>query len=161
MATSIRFAPSPTPADTYLGMAPWILLTALWVFIGMIYTSLPAEIPTHFDAWGVADGSGPKSGIFMLVAVFTGLVFLVSLLILFPRAFNYPVRVTTENAAALQRLGIRLLRSLKLSVTLVAWIAVLSMAYGGLGIWTVPLVLLLVFVPLGYYLAQMLRLRPS
>lgn len=151
----------PTGADTVLLVAPYLLLAGLWAYVLAVYPGLPAEIPTHFNALGVSDATGPRTAIWGSPIGATIFVALLSLLIRFPRAFNYPVKVTPRNAAALKGLAIRMLRSLQSSLVLIGYIAATTMAFGGLGIITLPLVLALVFLPLGYFLMQMYQQRPA
>lgn len=49
-----------------------VLATLLVTFA--VYTSLPAQIPTHWNAQGVADGYGPRSFLYLHTAFMIGLV---------------------------------------------------------------------------------------
>ena len=46
-----------------------LLLAAMLVFSATVYADLPAQIPTHFNAAGVADGFGPRSRWWFLPAI--------------------------------------------------------------------------------------------
>jgi uncharacterized membrane protein len=71
--------------------------TVLLVFIQ--FSSLPAEIPTHFNIQGAVDRYGSKNTILFLpllsLIIVCGLIFLTR----FPHTFNYPTKITPENAA--------------------------------------------------------------
>jgi uncharacterized membrane protein len=63
------------------------------------YTSLPDQIPSHFNYKGEVDRYGSKYLLFLLpgIAIVTalGIIYLSG----FPHKFNYPKKITTENAA--------------------------------------------------------------
>lgn len=79
---------------------------AAWLFAGLglalaigYYDGLPEQIPTHFNASGVADKFGSRNTIFLLpvlaVVVSGGLIWLLR----YPHKFNYLTKITPENAA--------------------------------------------------------------
>ncbi|MPV89690.1 DUF1648 domain-containing protein [Georgenia ruanii] len=77
--------------------------------IAVRYPSLPATIPTHFDAAGTPDGYGPRATLLWLPLVWLVLQAGIEALSRHPRIFNYPVRVTEDNAQRLYREGERLM----------------------------------------------------
>lgn len=76
------------------------LLTATYA-----WPQLPDSIPTHFNFAGDADGWGGKGGLFILPAVAGGLYALLTALSFVPHIWNYPVRITEENAERQYKLG--------------------------------------------------------
>lgn len=78
---------------------------------------LPERIPTHFGVSGAADGWGPKYMLYVLVALVAVMYGGMTLIQRVPHRFNYPVRVTEQTRARLQRLGVGLVRWLKVEVT--------------------------------------------
>ena len=74
------------------------------------WSSLPATVPTRFDAAGHPNGYGSKYTLLIapLIALAITLIFL--LLARFPWAFNYPVTITPQNALRQYQRGRRLLR---------------------------------------------------
>lgn len=82
------------------------------------FNDLPGQIPKHFNALGQVDSYGSRGSIWLLPAIglvlYTGLTFLNK----FPFAFNYPTKVTNENAEKLYTLGTRTVRLLKIIVVL-------------------------------------------
>lgn len=90
---------------------------AILIFLPIyFYHDLPGQIPKHFNMSGQLDAYGNRSMIWLLPAV--GLVLYVGITILnkFPFVFNYPVKVTNENAERLYTLATRTLRLLKVII---------------------------------------------
>lgn len=107
------------------GVIDWILesmgLTALILIIAyplMSFGELPAEIPSHFDASGEPDAYSGKWIIWLLPLVTLILYSGMSVFQNYPHVFNYPVKVTNENAEKLYRTAVRSLTVLKVLVTL-------------------------------------------
>lgn len=63
------------------------------------YSSLPEQVPSHFNIKGEVDGYGSKKFIFLLpglaIAMALGIIYLAG----FPNKFNYLKKITPENAA--------------------------------------------------------------
>ncbi len=110
----IRFS----KADFTLETVALLALITIWTVPVIMYTSLPDTIPTHFSLQGKADSWGSKSTIFLLpiisILLFAGLTILNK----YPHTFNYPVKVTKENASQLYTKGTRMIRILKVIVVL-------------------------------------------
>lgn len=124
---------------------------------------LPGRIPTHFDATGNPNGWGPPSTLWLLPVVAAGLYLLISILAQFPKAFNYPVRLTVENQARLAALTLQMIGWLKVElVCLFAWIQwsiieSIRQGAGKLSPALVPAFLAAVFATLGWHIAAMFR----
>ena len=149
-----------TPTDQVLELLGWGVLLALWIWTGMSYSSLPDTIPTHFNAAGEADGFGRKASIVSLPVVASLLYIGLTLLNRVPHSFNFPTPVTQDNALPQYTNATRMIRYLKLILVLVfAGISyqTIQQANGtgeGLGIWFLPLTLVLVFMPLVYFVVK-------
>lgn len=105
--------------------ADWLLeglalasLLMLVLLPAAYYSDLPEIIPQHFNARGEADGFGHKSMLWFMPALGAGLYGLLTVLNRWPHIFNYPVRITEENAEQQYRLATRLIRILKVAVLL-------------------------------------------
>jgi len=63
------------------------------------YSSLPDQVPSHFNYKGEVDGHGSKNFIFLLpvlaIAMALGFIYLAG----FPNKFNYLKKITPDNAA--------------------------------------------------------------
>ncbi len=158
-----RIRPHRTAFDQLLELVGWGLLLGLWGYAAARYGALPDRIPTHFNAAGEVDAFGSKQSLWALPVVasvlFTGLSFLNR----FPHLFNYLQPITPENALRQYTIATRMIRLLKLVLAGVFFMLLyltVQTAHGnaeGLGTWLLPLVLALVFFPLGYFLYQSLR----
>ena len=146
-----------TPSDKLVEVLGWLILLALWGLTISHYSSLPDTIPTHFNGAGEADGFGSKASIIGLPVIETLLFFGLTVLNRYPHIFNYPTAITEDNALRLYTLATRMLRYLKLVLVLVFGgieFMTIQNATGkeaGLGAWFLPLTLVLVFLPLIYF----------
>ena len=91
----------------------------IWALYPLLYWDELADtaIPIHFDIRGTADGWGGRSYLLILPIVaavlFTGL----SISEKYYKKFNYPVKVSDHNRNTLYRLGVRMMRHIKLEIT--------------------------------------------
>ncbi|MEY3643421.1 MAG: hypothetical protein RLZZ207_115 [Bacteroidota bacterium] len=150
----------PTTADKLVEALGWLILLALWGWTITHYSSLPDTIPTHFNATGEADGFGSKVSLIALPVIATLLFIGLTVLNRYPQSFNYPTTITKDNALQQYTLATKMLRYLKLVLVLVFGgieIMTIQNATGkaaGLGTWFLPLTLVLVFLPLIYFLIK-------
>lgn len=152
-------------ADKIIEIAGWILIVTVWVLIIKNYSSLPATIPTHYNAAGQADGFGGKATILTLPIIATILFVGLTILNKFPHVFNYPIDITQDNAFRQYTNATRLTRYLKLIITFIFGMIVLKtiqMANGetnGLGVWFVPLTMALTFIPVIYFVIISFKIK--
>ena len=150
----------PTTADKLVDILGWLILLALWGWTITHYSSLPETIPTHFNAAGKADGFGSKVSIIALPVIASVLFIGLTVLNRYPHSFNYPSAITEDNALRLYTLATRMLRYLKLVLVLVFGgieFMTIQNATGktaGLGVWFLPLTLVLICLPLIYFLIK-------
>ena len=150
----------PTTADNLVDLLGWIMLLSIWGWTFTHYSALPDTIPTHFNAAGEADGFGSKASIIGLPFIATLLFIGLTVLNRYPHIFNYPTAITQDNALRLYTLATRMLRYLKLVLVLVfGGIELLTIQHAtgkaaGLGVWFLPLTLVLVFLPLIYFVVK-------
>ncbi len=150
----------PTNADKLVELLGWLILLALWTLTINHYSALPDTIPTHFNAAGEADGFGSKVSIIALPVIASVLFIGLTLLNRYPHSFNYPTAITQDNALRQYTLATRMLRYLKLVLLLVFGgieFMTIQNATGkaaGLGVWFLPLTLVLVFLPLIYFVVN-------
>jgi len=146
--------------DQIFELLGWGVLLALWIWTGTSYSSLPDTIPTHFNAAGEADGFGRKASIVGLPVIATLLYVGLTILNRFPHIFNFPTPITPDNALSQYTNATRMIRYLKLILVLVfAGISyqTIQQANGtgeGLGLWFLPLTLVLLFMPLVYFVIK-------
>jgi len=151
---------SLTMTDKIIELVGWIALIAIWVLTLYHFYSLPNTIPIHYNGAGEVDSFGNKWNILSLPIV-SSIVFIgMTVLNRYPHVFNYPSTVTQENAFQQYTTATRLVRFLKLVVVVIFGIIVyqtIQNANGnadGLGVWFLPLMFGLVFIPIVYYLTK-------
>ena len=153
----------PTTADNLVDLLGWIMLLSIWALTTTHYSTLPDTIPTHFNAAGEADGFGSKASIIGLPVIATLLFIGLTVLNRYPHSFNYPTAITQDNALRLYTLATRMLRYLKLVLVLVfGGIEFMTIQHAtgkgaGLGVWFLPLTLVLVFLPLVYFVVKSIQ----
>jgi uncharacterized membrane protein len=150
----------PSTADKMVELLGWLILLALWGWTFTHFSDLPDTIPTHFNAAGEADGFGSKASIIGLPFIATLLFIGLTVLNRYPHIFNYPTSITQDNALRQYTLATRMLRYLKLVLVLVfGGIELMTIQHAtgkaaGLGVWFLPLTLVLVFIPLIYFVVK-------
>ena len=153
----------PTTADRLVEVLGWLILLVLWGLTISHFSTLPDTIPTHFNAAGEADGFGSKASIIGLPVIANLLFIGLTVLNRYPHIFNYPSPVTQDNALRLYTLATRMLRYLKLVLVLVfGGIEFMTIQHAtgeasGLGVWFLPLTLVLIFIPLIYFVINSLK----
>lgn len=107
-----------TTADYILEIIGTLGIACLVFLPFYFYNNLPNEIPNHFNAYGQVDSYGKRSAIWLLPTI--GLVFYFGMTLLnkYPHIFNYPAKVTEDNAERLYALGTRTIRLLKVVIAL-------------------------------------------
>ncbi len=152
-----------TTTDKVVEILGWSVILAIWIFTIASYSSLPDTIPIHYNGAGEADGFGSK--INMLVLPFISTILFVGMTIAnkFPQVFNYPTKITEENALRQYINATRMMRFLKLVLvvlfSLIAFKTIQStrVQSAGLGIWFLPLTMGLIFIPLTYFIIKSFR----
>jgi len=143
--------------DLIVEIAGLVALLAMWIVLMVTYSGLPDIIPIHYNGLGQADNFGGKSNILILSVIATVIFVVMTILGMFPRVFNYPVKITENNAFLQYRNASRMVRCLKLAIVLVFGYLVLHTALNtgdNIGIWFMPVVLAIIFIPMIYYVAK-------
>lgn len=85
------------------------------VFITIVYgIMLPENVPTHIGPSGGIDAFGSKWVLIGVLTIIPLLLFAtITLISRYPWVFNYPMAVTEENGPGLYRLGVSLMRWIK------------------------------------------------
>ncbi|EIJ40343.1 Protein of unknown function (DUF1648) [Galbibacter orientalis DSM 19592] len=154
-----------TKADKILEIIGLILLVAFWCMTIINYTKLPEIIPTHYNGMGEADGYGGKGNILILPVIATILFIGLTKLNKFPHIFNYPTKITQENALEQYTNATRMMRILKLIIVVIfGLIAFQTIRFAneqttGLGKWFLPMSMGLIFIPLIYFIAKSFKTK--
>ncbi|MNK55832.1 hypothetical protein D3C87_748530 [compost metagenome] len=149
-----------TVGDRILELLGWFSLFLLWYVTTVNYNKLPEIVPVHYNLEGKADKFGARWTILLLPGLATILYLAMTAVNRFPHLFNYPVKITEENASQQYTVASRLIRYLKFIVVVIFGVIAFrsipnaAATSGGLGNWFLPFVLLSVFVPVVYFLIK-------
>lgn len=156
---------TPTTTETILDRVSLVGVLLTIAYLTGCWPSLPERIPTHFDASGTPDDWGSRYMLLVLVAIPIVAHFAFGYLVRVPHIYNYPTKVTAENAERLYRLGRGLVYWLRLELVLlfgfICW-GTVRVALGqteGLGPWPVWAALAVIYGTVIYYVIAMLRAR--
>jgi hypothetical protein len=137
-----------TQKDRIWELSGWLGIALLWASALFSYGRFPDQVPVHFSLSGQVDKWGDKSTTFLLPAIGTLIYSVLTWINRYPHLFNYPVRVTRENALIQYTRGTRLIRYLK---TAMVFLFILIFAFfiraaGGRsvssGAWILPVAIL-------------------
>ncbi|MBM3755144.1 MAG: DUF1648 domain-containing protein [Acidobacteria bacterium] len=128
-----------------------LLMVAAVAVVAVYWTSIPAEIPTHFNLRGVPDGWGGKGTLLFVAGACVSLFAALTFAPRYPHLINVPGERTERKL----HISIDMLRVLKLvTMAMIAWI-VWGMARGqSLGPWMLCFVAA-IFIVLGFGFYQM------
>ncbi|MEO7002611.1 MAG: DUF1648 domain-containing protein [Ktedonobacterales bacterium] len=157
-ASPKRQRPKLRPPISWLEIALLLATFAGLLFcflpLALAWQSLPAIVPTHFDATGHPNANGSKSALLISPLIALALTTLFVILARYPYIFNYPVTITPENALRQYRRGRLLLRSVNVFIVwliaLLQWVT-LQAALGDTAVMTqiAPLLVVVgIFIPL-------------
>ena len=107
-----------TKIDYIFEIVGVIGIMCLFAFPIYFLNDLPNQIPKHYNILGEVDALGDHRLIWLLPII--GLVLYIGLTFLskYPFIFNYPTKVTNENAEKLYTLATRIIRLIKVVVIL-------------------------------------------
>ena len=148
--------------DLIIEVAGVVALLALWIVVLATYSGLPEMIPTHYDVSGQADHFGKRSGIFLLPVIATITFAAIIIMCRFPHLFNYPVRITKNNALFQYRNSARMARCMALAVVFILGFIVLHAILNTgdhISIWFLVVLLVIIFIPMIYFLVMSFKNR--
>jgi uncharacterized membrane protein len=154
-----------TSADKLVETLGWVAVLAIWILTITNYSNLPDKIPTHFNASGEPDGFGGKATVLTLPIVSSVLFIGMTILNKYPHLFNYPIKMTADQALEQYTNATKLIRYLKLSIVVIFGLIVLQTIRkvngeaDGLGEWFLPLTLGLIFIPMGYFIFKSFQIN--
>ena len=151
--------------DKIFEIMGWLSIIAIWGLTITNYTNLPDIIPTHYDGKGQVDGSGNKATILTLPIIATLLFVVLTIINRYPHIFNFMTNITKNNAFRQYTLATRTIRYLKLVIVIIFGLITfktIQNANGqeeGLGIWFLPQMLGLIFIPMTYFLIKSFKTK--
>lgn len=147
----------PSSRDRNLLLLGWILVALNLLLVFSFYNDLPDTIAIHFNLKGEADGYGNKNTIWMLpilnIVLYYGMTVIITKVK--PWYYNYPTKVTPQNAPKLYASAISMMVWVNVSIAilfLLISVHVILIAKNvttiNLGWLILPMVLLLTVAPL-------------
>ncbi|MFD1631900.1 DUF1648 domain-containing protein [Pseudopedobacter beijingensis] len=149
--------------DKVIGLLCLLLVLFMWIIILVNLKTIPDNVPVHYNYQGKADLYSSKNAVFLIPVLGTLLYVGISILNHFPHKFNYPVKITKENAKTQYTIAVRMLSYVKLILlTLFAVIAykttLLTTESGhqtdSIGRWFLPVVLLILAFVVGIFVMK-------
>ena len=153
-----------TVLDKMLELVSLFALCLIWWLAIYYFFVLPNIIPVHFSASGKPDSYGSKETIFILPIIGLFIFILLSLLNKYPQIFNYPVKITAANALKQYTNGTRMIRYVKTAVLVIFTLILLFTGLtatgksNGLGVWFLPLTLVLIVIPVVYLISKAFKI---
>jgi uncharacterized membrane protein len=148
-----------TTTDKVIEITGWFIILGIWILILYNYYKIPERIPIHYNIFGKADNFGGKANILILPIISTILFIGLTILNKFPHIFNYLETITKENAPSQYTNATRTIRILKLVIAIIFGLIVFQTLHNtntdnGLGIWFLPFMFGVIFIPLIYFLIK-------
>lgn len=151
MSKRIKIVTSLKPTDYAVEGFGWVLLFLTFVLAIYGYVVLPETVPTHFNFKGQPDAYGSKISLLVVPIVSLILTAGMTWLNRYPEIFNYPVKITEENAEKQYKNAQTAIRWLKVAVNmiffLITW-AIFVSANSSLSTQITWLLPIIVFLPL-------------
>jgi uncharacterized membrane protein len=147
-----------------IGLASLIMLIVLPLYY---LPQLPERIPIHFNGAGAVNGYGSRSTVWSLPVTGVFIYLLLTVLSGFPHIYNYPFKITLQNAQVQYRLAsrfMRILRTLILINFLYLTRQTITNALGktsGLGKAFLPVFMITIFGSIIFYLVLALNNRQN
>jgi len=121
-----------TNTQRYIEIATFACLGLALVYTILNYSALPEQVPMHFNISGEVDNYGDKSFVWFPLVIGFGLCFGLMQLNKHPHLFNYPNKITADNAEKQYSSAIKMMSIINFMVALL--LAILSYNIVSLGI---------------------------
>ena len=108
-----------TRTDNIIEIIGWCILVALWCTVFIYYPRMPNTIPIHYNHSGEIDGYGDKSMIWIVLIIGSVMYIGLKLVSRYPHIFNYPSKITEENALNYYTNATKMFRYLNLIIILI------------------------------------------
>ena len=118
MSERPRIKIEPDRTDKIIRVITLVTVAVIIVFSIWLFYNSPEMVPGHFDMQGDITRYDHKVTLFIMPAIALLVVSGLSILLRYPHIFNYPQSITAQNAAAMYKKGVKLLRWLALGIAL-------------------------------------------
>lgn len=137
-----------------------LLLLSIFIYLILAWGSLPDQIPGHYNGAGIVDRWGNKKEIWILPIMGLILYILITVISRFPAIWNVPVKITDENREYVYSNLKSMLIIVKMDMVIIfAYLVYSDINTQFLGVWFLPLVLILLFGNIIYYIIKVSRRR--
>ena len=149
-----------TRADRILDLLGWILLIGTLVYLILGWPSFPDQIPMHYNGAGEIDRWGGKGEIIFIEVMMWILYLGIGVVEKYPQIWNTGVEVTAKNKEKIYRTLKYMLKTLKFLTALIfAYLIVNSLQSVPLPGWFTPVVVILVFGDMAFWLICLFRIK--
>ena len=104
------------PTDELVKWISLIAIISIWILTITNYSGLPEVIPIHFGPDGSPDGYGSKNWIWLMPIIGTIIALGLGYLLGRPHTYNYPVKITAQNAERQYTLATRMIAYLRMLI---------------------------------------------
>lgn len=151
--------PKSTWLDRLLTLLGLLALLCTTLYVVFRWETIPAEVPTHFNAAGEIDAAGGKASLLVPLVIGWALYGFLSLIEAIPAVWNTGVEVTPENREAVLQIIKTMLSFLKTELALwFSYLVLCSARCCPIGILATPFFLILVFGTIIVTLVQIFRI---
>ncbi|MBQ0769281.1 MAG: DUF1648 domain-containing protein [Bizionia sp.] len=105
--------------DRVLEALTLLSLVFSFAFIGYYYSELPDRVPAHFGLDGEVNRYDEKSMIWLIPMLLSAICFGIYKLNKHPYLYNYPIKITQENAKKHYNGASKIIRYINLSIALI------------------------------------------
>ena len=136
-----------------------IIIATMVVLLLLNWNSLPDKVPTHFTFDGTPDGFGDKSALIREPVIAVVIFVLISVVQHFPQIWNFPVQLTAENMEREYLIASIMLNTLKVLLTSLFLISLLSVLINGFPAWPMMIGIVITLVVPIVGIVLMFRVR--
>ena len=137
-----------------------LCLIGVVVYLILVWDTIPAKIPAHYNAAGEVNRWGSKSELIVLPIISWLMFGLITLIERFPSIWNTGVRITDDNRTEVYRLLKNLIAVVKMFVLLMfGSLTVISSLSLSLPVWYILAFIGLLFGAIAYFAVRLTRLR--
>ena len=112
-----------------------IIIAAMVVILILNWNSLPDKVPTHFSFDGTPNAFGSKATLLIEPIIAIVLFVLISVAKHFPKAWNFPIKITAENKKREYMIASIMLNAINVLITLLLLITLLSATISDFPTW--------------------------
>ncbi|MCL1848407.1 MAG: DUF1648 domain-containing protein [Clostridiales bacterium] len=146
--------------DQILEALALLIFLGAMVYLAVIWRLIPESIPTHYNTAGAANAWGGKGWLIFIYAINAATYILMTVVGFFPGIWNVPVKLTPENTGPVLTRTRRFLCVIKLYVVaMFGYLAVMMAKALPIGMWFLPVFLILLFGTIAGYMIRLRRFR--